>query len=364
MVDRPRILALLSGGVDSAVAAALLIEQGYHVTGITMKIWGGPPSTARSLHHGCYGPEEAEDLQDAKRVSEMLGINHQIIDLINEYQSVVLDYFNSEYLAGRTPNPCVTCNLKIKFGSLIDKAFSEGLNFDYIASGHYAKIQFETISQRYLLKKASDTSKDQSYFLSALSQTQLQRLIFPLGDITKLEVRKIASALGLPVAEKPDSQNFISGNYCSVIKGDKQPGDIVNKQGTVIGRHSGIQYYTIGQRKGLGISAAKPVYVTAIDAPKNIIVIGEKNDLFSQEFNMTNLNWIAIPNLPTPITFNVKIRSSHKESEAEVTPLDTKNVRVKFKKPQFAVTPGQTAVFYNKDTVIGGGIIDRVIYPY
>ena len=191
MTDRPRVLALLSGGVDSAVATALLVEKGYQVTGVTMKIWGGDPSAARSLHHGCYGPEEAEDMEDAKRVSQKLGINHHIIDLTDEYQSTVLDYFSTEYLAGRTPNPCVRCNLKIKFGSLIDKAFSEGINFDYIASGHYAKIQFELTSHRYWLKKASDTSKDQSYFLSALSQTQLKRLIFPLGNLAKLRLERL-----------------------------------------------------------------------------------------------------------------------------------------------------------------------------
>ncbi|HSW57673.1 MAG TPA: tRNA 2-thiouridine(34) synthase MnmA [Dehalococcoidales bacterium] len=360
MENSNKVLMLMSGGVDSSVAAALLKKQGFSIVAVTMKIWAGEYSPGGHSNHGCYGPEEDDDIEDARRVCEQIGIRHQVVDLTDEYQSTVLDYFNAEYLTGRTPNPCVRCNLKIKFGALIDKAVEQGVGFDYIASGHYAKIQFEPASRRYLLKKAFDLSKDQSYFLSALSQKQLQRLVFPLGSMTKMEVRRIATELTLPVAEKPDSQNFISGNYCSVIKSNANPGDIVDKFGTVKGRHAGIQYYTIGQRKGLGISSAKPVYVTAIDAVNNNVVIGERNDLYHQEFCVTNLNWIAIPTLTAPMTLNVKIRSSHKEAEAEVTPLDPNTVRVKFIKPQFAVTPGQTSVFYEGDVVVGGGIIDSV----
>jgi len=355
-----KVLVLMSGGVDSAVTAALLVEKGYQVTGVTMKIWGGPPSTSRSLHHGCYGPEEAEDIEDAHSVAEKLGIHHKVIDLTREYQNIVLDYFTSEYLAGRTPNPCVRCNLRIKFGKLIDEAVKEGMDFDFIASGHYAKVQYEENSGRYWLRKASDFSKDQSYFLSALSQAQLKRLMFPLGEYTKVEIRKIAEQQGLTVAGKPDSQNFISGEYCEVMKTGDKPGSIRDNQGNILGIHHGVQHYTIGQRKGLGIAAAEPVYVTAIDAAQNNIIIGERKDLYRQEFYVTNLNWIAIPELSMPLTTNVKIRSSHKESEAEVTSIDTKTVQVTFKKPQFAITPGQSAVFYIGDVVIGGGIIENI----
>jgi tRNA-uridine 2-sulfurtransferase len=359
-ISKRNVLVLMSGGVDSSVAAALLKEQGYSVNAVTMKIWAGKSTTGKGLHHGCYGPEEEADIEDARNVAEKIGINLKIIDLTREYQNIVLDYFTSEYLSGRTPNPCVRCNLRIKFGILIDKAVKEGMDFDFVASGHYAKVQYELNSSRYLLRKASDLSKDQSYFLSALSQVQLKRLMFPLGEYTKVEIRKIAEQRGLPVASKPDSQNFISGEYCEVMKTEDKPGSIRDNQGNILGIHSGVQHYTIGQRKGLGIAATEPVYVTAIDAAQNNIIIGERKDLYHQEFYATNLNWIAIPELSIPLTMNVKIRSSHKESEAEVTPIEAKTVRVTFKKPQFSITPGQAAVFYNGDVVIGGGIIEHI----
>jgi tRNA-uridine 2-sulfurtransferase len=311
------------------------------------------------LHHGCYGPGEAEDIEDARRVAEKLGIPYRVIDLAQEYRQVVLDYFNTEYLAGRTPNPCVRCNFKIKFGTLIEKAALAGLDFDLIASGHYARVRFDEVSQRYLLLKGLDSSKDQSYFLSALSQSQLQKLVLPLGELTKVEVRKIAAELDLPVAAKPDSQNFICGSYSSVITAEARPGHIINKQGKVLGSHTGIQNFTIGQRKGLGISSAEPLYVTAIDAGRNDIVIGERNDLFSREFRVARLNWLAGSDIPVSLTAKVKIRSSHREAEAEINLIDSGSVQVRFKDPQFAITPGQTAVFYKEDEVLGGGTIEQ-----
>ncbi len=346
----------MSGGVDSSVAAALLKEQGYSVTGVTMKIWEGEAQIGGGKHHGCYGPEEEGDIEDARHVAESLGIPFQVIDLTREYQTVVLDYFSQEYSSGRTPNPCVRCNYRIKFGALIEKARGTGLEFDFIASGHYARVEHDV--SRYLLKKARDLSKDQSYFLSFLSQEQLSHLVFPLGDLTKVEVRRIAARLGFQVADKPDSQNFISGDYCSVIKADAKPGPIIDKQGRILGRHHGIQNYTIGQRKGLGIAALEPIYVTGIDSVRNTIIVGGKKDIYQQEFSVSHLNWIAIPKLLKPAILNVRIRSAHKETEAEVSPMDAETVRVNFVEPQMAITAGQTAVFYDHDTVVGGGIID------
>jgi tRNA-uridine 2-sulfurtransferase len=332
------------------------------VTGITMKIWEGEPGTGEKPHHGCYGPEEAADIDDARRVAAKLDIPYRVIDLTREYKKEVLDYLRSVYLSGKTPNPCVRCNHKIKFGAFIEKALEAGLDSDYMASGHYARIQFDQNSNRFLLKKALDFSKDQSYFLSALSQKQLKRLLFPLGEYTKVEVRKMAERLGLSVAGKADSQNFISGDYCDVIKTEEKPGPIVDQQDHILGSHRGIQHYTLGQRKGLGVSAANLLYVIAIDPVQNTITVGDRPDLFQREFIVANLNWIAFSELLKPRVFSVKIRSSHPESLAEVIPLENGECRVVFQQPQMAITPGQAAVFYDSDVVAGVGIIQSVIH--
>jgi tRNA-uridine 2-sulfurtransferase len=351
-----KVMVLMSGGVDSSVAAALVQKQGYEVFGATMKIWAGIPAAGKTLHHGCYGPEEEADIEDARRVADFLGIPYRVIDLTQEYQNIVLDYFSQEYACGRTPNPCVRCNHRVKFGALIDKAREAGLEFDFIASGHYARVEYK--NNRYMLKKARDLMKDQSYFLSFLTQQQLSRLMFPLGELTKSEVRQIAADMGLQTAEKPDSQNFISGDYSSVIQMNSKPGPILNKEGKVLGQHKGIQNYTIGQRKGLEIGTSEPLYVSAIDPIQNTIVVGEKKDLYRQTFTVSDLNWISITDLEKSLTLNVKIRSSQKEVEAEVSPLESRKFKVEFKEPQTAITPGQTAVFYDKETVVGGGIIE------
>ena len=270
------VLALMSGGVDSSVAAALLKEQGYNVTGVTMKIWDGKTTAQGSTQHGCYGPGEEEDIEDARKVALNLNIPFHVFDLTREYQSGVLDYFCSEYLSGRTPNPCVRCNPSIKFGALVDKARLSGIEFDFIASGHYARVEFDETTCRYLLKKAKDLTKDQTYFLAFLSQQQLSRLMLPLGDYTKVEVREMAKQFGLEVASKPDSQDFVCGGYTSIIQTESNPGAIMDKNGKVLGEHRGLQFYTIGQRKGLEIAAKQPLYVTTLEPTLNAVIVGVK----------------------------------------------------------------------------------------
>jgi tRNA-specific 2-thiouridylase len=355
-----KVLALMSGGVDSSVAAALLQEQGFTVIGVTMKIWDGKTGKEAATHHGCYGPGEEEDIEEARRVAQNLKIDFHVLDLTKEYQTGVLDYFCSEYLSGRTPNPCVRCNPNIKFGALVDRARSSGIEFDFIASGHYARVECDE-NRRYILKKAKDLAKDQTYFLAFLSQTQFSHLLLPLGDYTKVEVREMAKRFGLEVADKPDSQNFVCGDYTSIIQSKSNPGPILDKKGNTIGQHRGLQFYTIGQRKGLEIPAKQPLYVIALDSARNAVITGSKPDIYKNEFTVSNLNWIAIEGLREPLLANVKIRSAHHEARAVLTPADNGNVDVKFEESQLAITPGQAAVFYREDVVIGGGIIEKIL---
>lgn len=349
----------MSGGTDSSVAAALLKSQGYEVVGVTMRVWPGNVTANKGNRHGCYGPEEEQDIHDAYTVAMNLGIPLHIFDLTREYESEVLEYFRQEYMSGRTPNPCIKCNRKIKFDALVEKARASGIEFDYLASGHYARTEYDENSLRYLLKKGKDLSKDQSYFLSSLSQAQLRQLLLPLGSYTKGEVRKLASCFGLDVKSKSESQDFFSGGYASLIGNAAQPGPILDQQGNFLGQHRGIQFYTIGQRRGLGISAKGPLYVTQIDPKSNAIVVGSRDDLYEDELTASGMNWIAIGGLKQAIELKAKIRYAHKEAEAVVTPLDEDRVHVKFKEPQMAIAPGQAIVLYDNDTVVGGGIIEK-----
>jgi tRNA-specific 2-thiouridylase len=357
MVNRQKVLVAMSGGVDSSVAAALVKEQGYEVTGVTMRIWDGVDLPGSGGHHGCYGPEEPDDIEDAAEVARKLDVPFQVIDLTHEYKTTVLDYFCQEYLAGRTPNPCVRCNRRMKFGTMIEKASEMGIKFDYVASGHYARVEHNLDTNRHWLKKAIDLRKDQSYFLAFLSQEQLGRMMFPLGDYTKAEVREMALRMGLSVAEKAESQNFVCGDYSSIIKAESRPGPIIDQQGNIIGLHRGIQYYTIGQHKGLGISGRESLYVTSIDSSQNTLVVGQKNNLYHNELTASELNWIAIPDLQNPLEARARIRYSHKEALATLIPIAKSMVRVKFQEPQLSITPGQAVVFYQQDVVLGGGII-------
>jgi tRNA-specific 2-thiouridylase len=353
-----KIAVGMSGGVDSSVAAALLIEEGHEVIGLSMKIWPGDTSAESSQRHSCYGPSEEEDLRDAQAVASRLGIPFYILDLKREYKTEVLDYFRSEYLYGRTPNPCVRCNRRVKFDALVEKARNSGLDFQHFATGHYAQTERSESNGRYILKKAKQEKKDQSYFLFSLSQTQLSDCLFPLGGCTKNEVRSIAHSRGLMTHSKTESQDFFHENYTSLLGGGTNPGPILDTQGNILGQHRGIGFYTIGQRRGIGLPAREPLYVIAIDHRRNAIVVGHKSDVYGKQLTASDLNWIAIDNLDRPITVTAKIRYSHEPAEAVVSPLDKNRVHVHFSKPQMAITPGQAIVFYDGDIVIGGGLIE------
>ncbi len=352
-----KIAVALSGGVDSSVAAYLLKEAGHEVFGTIMKIWDSGCTPVESKGNACYGPGEEEDITDAQKVCTFLGIPLHVIDCAEQYKSIVLSNFKSEYHVGRTPNPCVLCNQSIKFGVLPSLLADSGIVFDGFATGHYAHVTFDDVSNRYLLKKAIDSKKDQTYFLYRLTQKQLAQALFPLGEYKKSEVRKIASEAGLPVHDKGESQDFYSGDYTELLDVEHSEGNIVNTEGKILGKHTGIWNYTTGQRKGLGISHSEPLYVIDINAERNEIVVGEKEFCFSNGLKATNLN-IIVKELPSHGT--AKIRSNSKEVSCSFS-LSGEELKVVFDEPQSAVTPGQSVVIYHKDLVLGGGIISEAI---
>lgn len=352
-----RVAVGVSGGVDSAVAAHLLKEKGYEVFGVTMKIWRGTPFPA-AMKDACYGPHEIHDIESARRICAHLGIGFHILDCSESYEKAVLQDFSREYLCGRTPNPCVRCNQLIKFGKLPMLLRESGLQFDCFATGHYARVTLNEERKRFLLKKGVDPRKDQSYFLYRLSQMQLSQALFPLGELVKGRVREIARTAGLPVHDKKESQDFYPGDPGDIIGRETGQGEIVNKQGEVLGRHRGIWNYTIGQRKGLGISHTEPLYVIAIDPDKNRIIVGTEGDTYRGSCVTRDLNWIAIDGISSPLRVEAKIRSTAKPAWATLVPLDPERVHVAFDEPISAVTPGQSTVFYQADDVVGGGIIE------
>lgn len=350
------VAVAMSGGVDSSVAAALLKKQGHEVVGLTMCFNLAEHDGKKPSCCGLTG------IEDARRVCQKLGIRHYLINLDKYFSRDVIRDFYQEYLNGRTPNPCVRCNQFIKFGILLKKALNLGAAF--LATGHYARIVKS--KQGYLLKKAKDLKKDQSYFLYRLNQKQLKHIVFPLGNFTKPKVRDIAADFGLNVAEKQDSQEICflpEGKLGDLIKakgpGNLKPGKLVDKEGNILGVHKGIPFYTIGQRHGLGIAKGYPLYVTQINAKNNRITVGRRQDAYASEFMIKAGHFLNKP-FKKKVEIKVRIRYNHQEDAAVVYPEKNK-LKVIFKKPQFAITPGQAAVFYDRDTVLGGGIIQKVI---
>ncbi|HEV7680829.1 MAG TPA: tRNA 2-thiouridine(34) synthase MnmA [Pyrinomonadaceae bacterium] len=365
-----KLAVAMSGGVDSSAAAAILKEQGHELVGFTMQLWnqrrgisvdenGDPlPSRCCSL----------DDVYDARRVAEELGFPFYVLNLEREFERDVVQPFVASYLNGETPIPCVSCNSRLKFASLDQLAASLGC--DKVATGHYARVEFDEAANRYRLFRGRNLDKEQSYFLWELTQDQLSRALFPLGEMSKPEVREVAREHALAVAEKSESQEICfvpDGDYAGFIDRyldaegatDRLPGDgeIVDASGAVVGQHTGIHRYTIGQRRGIGIAGPQPLYVINIDAAKNQIRVGQQDDLLSSEFTAAGVNWVAFDKPGEPVHAQVRVRYRHTPAEATITPIENNRVRVVFDEPQRAITPGQATVFYRGDEVVGGGWI-------
>jgi tRNA-specific 2-thiouridylase len=353
-----RVAVGLSGGVDSAVAAHLLLRDGHEVTGVLMKLWPGTESTA-AVKSSCYGPDEAGDIRAATAVCARLAIPLRVLDCSDDYQDLVLRFVREAYAAGRTPNPCVRCNQLVKFGVLPEAARAAGLAFDRFATGHYARVERDEPLGRFLLKRAFDKAKDQSYFLYRLGQSQLASVLFPLGGLTKAGVRAIAREAGFEVHDRPESQDFYGGDLADIVGPGAGEGDIVDRGGRVLGRHRGVHLYTIGQRKGLGLSSPVPLYVIAIDAAANRLVVGPEAETFRRTAAVEDCVWGPFETLSAPAAVEVKVRSAARPAAAAIVPLDGgRRCRVEFAEPVAAVAPGQAAVFYDGDTVVGGGVIE------
>lgn len=355
------VLVGLSGGVDSSVAAYLLKQQGYNVVGVTMSIWDGKklPSSSGGKH-ACYGPDEEEEIREAREIAGILKIPYEVFDCSGEYKTAVLDYFRKEYYEGRTPNPCVQCNQHIKFGLLPTMAEKKGFAYDYFATGHYARVEQDAVSGRFLLKKGVDQKKDQTYFIYRLTQQQLSKSMLPIGIYTKTQIKDIAREAGLPVYDKEESQDFYSGNYKDLLEHEPAPGNIVHTSGKVLGTHQGIWNYTIGQRKGMGIAWSEPLYVIRIEKEANLVVVGTREETFNTSFLVSDLNWIAFENLDSAMDVSARIRSAQKDKDALIEPVEEGIVKATFFHPNDSITPGQSAVFYKGDVVLGGGVIKEV----
>ena len=354
-----RILVGLSGGVDSATAAYLLKQAGHEVIAATMSIWDKNQVFKNTGKDACFSPHEEQDIEQARKICQHLGIEYHVFDCTEEYKKIVLHNFKNEYLNGRTPNPCVLCNTTIKFNALPQTARQQGLVFDKFATGHYARLS-QNNNGRWLLRAAADKSKDQSYFLYRLSQEQLSKIMLPLGDYTKQQIRSIARVAGLEVSDKPDSQDFYSGDINDIIQAEPKVGNFVTTDGKILGQHQGIWNFTIGQRRGLGISAEKPLYVLGLNKDKNEVILGFADESFKKGLIAHNLNWQAVDGLERPQKVLVKIRSSQKPVEA-IAHCDGDELKLEFIDMQKALTPGQSAVLYDENEyILGGGIIDSV----
>lgn len=348
----------MSGGVDSSVAAWLLLQKGYDVMGVTMQIWQDEVPEQVEENGGCCGLSAVDD---ARRVASRLEIPYYVMNFKQDFKENVIDYFMDEYLKGHTPNPCIACNRYVKWESLLKRSMDIGA--DYIATGHYARIE-KLPNGRYALRKSATSAKDQTYALYNLTQEQLSKTLMPVGEYTKDQIRTFAEELGLPVAHKPDSQEICfvpDGDYAKFIEensGKKIPeGNFVWTDGTVIGKHKGITHYTIGQRKGLGLAMGRPVVVTEIRPETSEVVIGEADDVFRTTLRADRLNWMSVPDIEGEARFLAKIRYNHSGSMCTVRKIEEDLVECTFDEPVRAVTPGQAVVFYDGDYVAGGGTI-------
>jgi tRNA-specific 2-thiouridylase len=396
-----RVAIGMSGGVDSSVAALLVKEQGYDAVGVTMRVYGGGHGSAgpvaagadglpetHFLGNACYGPDEEKDVEVVRRTCVTLGIPFREMDLREEFALHVLEYFKAEYLSGRTPNPCIRCNQLVKFGLLVSRLAEAGLGVDMFATGHYARCGFDPTLKRFVLRKAVDPPKDQSYFLCMLSQEQLARSMFPLGGMTKEEVRKIARERGLAAHDRAESQDFAGGDYRDLLAEAAPPNDVggaaavaprpaeaastprsasrlrgffKDSEGRILGEHEGIWSYTIGQRRGLGIAAGEPLYVTGMDAETNTVFVGKAAELYKGGLVASRVNWVSVSPPGGELRASVKIRYRSEEAPALITPRPDGSVRVRFDEPQRSIAAGQWAVFYDGDLLLGGGVIESAL---
>jgi len=346
-----KIVVGLSGGVDSSVAAALLTRQPYKVFGLTLWLMAGKGSCC------------SDGMKDAARLCDSLGIPHQIVDVREQFTKTIVDFVVEGYQAGVTPLPCSRCNRELKFGLMLDYC-RKVLGVQKLATGHYARVQFDPVRGRYQLLRAIDRTKDQSYFLYELSQDQLAGAVFPLGEMTKVETRQIAQDLGLAVATKPESMDLCLVEAAGSMRQfldehiDPIPGDIVDLTGRVLGRHDGAHHYTIGQRKGLGVAAAQPLYVLAIDTAANRVVVGQRPEGYHTRCEVRQVNWVSMAAPEGPMACQAQIRYRSEPAAVTLIPQGT-GVALEFAEPQFGITPGQAAVWYDGDRILGGGIIVR-----